>query len=84
MIGPTEQEVKDAIFGVWDFASQRRRPGLLDRIRRIEIILGLAVPVLVARALGVPTEFLGKFFADHGLASSVTQHAIAFLAGFPK
>jgi hypothetical protein len=79
---PTPEEVSDAIFGKWE--GQRRKPGLLERISRIEKLLLLSVPVLVARALGVPTDVFGRFFVDHGGVANVAQHVVAFFIGFPK
>lgn len=79
--GKTPDDVAEAIFGTWD--GQKRKRGLLERVSRIEMILAFAVPILVARALGVPTDLFGKFFAGGGVAYTA-QHLVALLVGFPK
>lgn len=81
---PSEQDVKSAIFGSWDFKRQKRKPGLLDRMARIEFMLLASVPVLVARALGIPTDIFGKFFSEHGGVAMTIQHVVAFFVGIPK
>lgn len=79
---PTEQVLGDAIFGTWDGNNKRKR-GLLERISTIERILYFTVPILVANALGVPTNIIGKVFAAHG-GLVFTSHVVAFLLGVPK
>lgn len=78
----TPDDVAEAIFGKWE--GQKRKRGLLERTSTIEKILVLSVPVLVARALGVPTDVFGRFFTEHVALSSAAQHVLAFFVGFPK
>ena len=79
---PTLDDVAEAIFGKWE--GQKRKRGLLERVGRIEIILAFSVPILVARALGVPTDLFGKFFTTTGGVAVVMQHLVALFVSVPK
>lgn len=64
------RRVSDAIFGKWDEdGGTKRKPGVLERLRRIEYALIFIGFLLGVKNLGVPTEKLFPLilsFLTHG------------------
>lgn len=63
----TVEILKGAVFGHWDKDQNRQVPGLMSRFEALEMRIriltwagGAVSAVLLARALGVPTEIVGR------------------------